>query len=509
MTNGIDRRRFLELAMAGTLAACGGGDDAGGEPSPPPDSQIDKALGALDGIANDLLARTGVPGMAIAVVRGEHKVYAKGFGNRIAELPTPVDADTAFQVAGISEAIAATVVAKQIGFGRVSWDTPLRRYLPAFALADPRVSDEVTLGDMYAHRSGLPQHAGDRLEDVGYERSQILDRLRYLPLAPFRKASQETSFGTTAGAEALSAMLGVDWVTLAGTTLLQPLAMNRTSFRYRDFLDRTNRARGHVLEDGKWLLSTLRRDPTAQLPASGASSSANDMAAWLAMMLGEGAYQGARIVDAAALDAATSPQIETAPGSGSHFGYGFAVDTSPYGRAGYSRSGGFSLGASAMFRVIPSTGLGIVALTNGWPIGVPEALGLAFFDIVQTGSVQRDWYADLAPAFAANLAPEGSLVGAPRPAHPAPPSRPLGDFTGSYANAYHGPAHVTLQGGTLYASVGPGPERRPLEHWDGDVFAFTLYNENALPGTISKATFDANQLTLEWFDQDGVGTFVR
>ena len=152
--------------------------------------------------------------------------------------------------------------------------------------------------------------------------------------------------------------------------------------------------------------------------------------------------------------------------------------------------------------------MGIIALTNGWPLGVPEALGLAFLDIVQTGSVQRDWYSVVHPTFAEMLKPEGSLVGVPRPTHAAPPSRPLADFVGSYANAYHGPARVTLDNGMLMVSIGPGPTRRPLEHWDGAVFTFTLYNENAIPGTIAKATFNGNAGTLEWFDEDHVGTFV-
>jgi hypothetical protein len=41
------------------------------------------------------------------------------------------------------------------------------------------------------------------------------------------------------------------------------------------------------------------------------------------------------------------------------------------------------------------------------------------------------------------------------------------------------------------------------------VFTFSFVTENAPPGTISKATFDGDSLTLEYFDQDGKGTFTR
>ena len=115
------------------------------------------------------------------------------------------------------------------------------------------------------------EHAGDRLEDMSYDRRQVLERLRYLPLAAFRDSYYYTNFGMTAGAEAVCTAVGVDWATLSDSTLYQPLRMTRTSSRYQDFLDRSNRASGHVRENGKWILSTLQRDADAQSPAGGAA----------------------------------------------------------------------------------------------------------------------------------------------------------------------------------------------------------------------------------------------
>jgi hypothetical protein len=36
-----------------------------------------------------------------------------------------------------------------------------------------------------------------------------------------------------------------------------------------------------------------------------------------------------------------------------------------------------------------------------------------------------------------------------------------------------------------------------------------LTDENAPPGTISKATFSGGSLNLEYFDRDKLGTFTR
>ncbi len=165
---------------------------------PIPAGQIDRAVGQLDALAAKLMASSGIPGMAVAVVHGGKTVYAKGFGVRAVGSPQTVDADTVFQLASMSKPIGATVVAQQVGAGRVQWNTPVQTWLPDFSLADPYVSRQLTIGDLYAHRSGLPDHAGDLLEDMGYDRAQVLQRLRYLPLKSFRNTYEYTNFGLTA-----------------------------------------------------------------------------------------------------------------------------------------------------------------------------------------------------------------------------------------------------------------------------------------------------------------------
>ena len=516
MTSAGDRRRFLEMALCGTLGACAGGRESssGGAPAPPPEGQVDKAIAQLDKLARDLMERTGVPGMAVAVVRGDQKVYAKGFGTRQVGTSSPVDADTVFQLASLSKSVGSMVVAQQVGVGvgGITWDTRVRSQLPWFALNDARVTDELTIADLYSHRSGLPDHAGDRLEDMGYDRRQVLERLRHQPLDPFRKTYHYTNFGVTAGAEAVCAAAGLEWATLADRVLYQPLGMTRTSSRFEDFMARSNRAVGHVEQDGRWIQSPLLRKPDAQSPAGGASSSVNDMATWLAMMLGKGVYAGRRVIDAQALEAAVSPQMLIAPAHdgrpASYYGFGFNVGTTPYGRPEYNHSGAFASGAATFFKVVPSTGIGLVALTNGYPLGIPETLGAQFFDLVEVGSIQRDWYSLFNPYFVEELKPEGSLVGVPHPTTPAPP-RALNEYAGAYANEYHGPALITLENDALVLTMGPARVRRPLAHWDGDVFTFTLHNENAAPGMISKASFTGNRVTLEYYNQEGLGTFVR
>ncbi|MDR5741075.1 MULTISPECIES: serine hydrolase [unclassified Caballeronia] len=515
MSQNKGRRRFLGAALCGAVAGCGGSDDSnsGGNSTdaPVPDARIDAAIAQLDALANTLMTNTGVPGMSVAVVRNLKTVYAKGFGTRLIGSGLPVDPDTVFQLASLSKPVGSMVVAHQVGIGAIRWDTPVQANLPWFALSNPDTTAAVTVGDMYAHRSGLPDHAGDLLEDMGFDQRSVLERLRYLPLTPFRRSYAYTNFGLTAGALSVAAAAGIDWATLSERTLYQPLGMTSTSSRYADFVARANRATGHVKRNGQWVVG-LGSMPDAQSPAGGVSSSANDMARWLAMMLGNGMFNGAGIVDANALSAAISPQSQTQPaGNGqpaSYYGFGFNVGTSAAGRATYSHSGAFFAGAATNFVVVPSTGCAIVALTNGFPVGVPETLTAQFFDLVQFGSIQRDWFTLASHAFADQTKPSGSLVGVSPPASPLP-ARSLSTYTGAYNNDYHGPIQISDAGGTLVLTIGATPLRLPLSHWDGDTFTFTLTNENAAPGTISKVSFLSDQVTIEYYDAEGLGTFSR
>jgi CubicO group peptidase (beta-lactamase class C family) len=511
------------------LAGCGPAQPVSGPPpalsdAPPnevsglqiPAGRIDDAIARVDRLVDDLMRTTGIPGMAVAIVHGGKTLYAKGFGVRDAAKPggqgNNVDADTVFQLASVSKSVGATVVAHEVSDNVVTWDTPVVSKLPWFALSDPYVTGHVTIADLYAHRSGLPDHAGDRLEDLGYDRRQSLERLKYLPLAPFRTSYAYTNFGVTAAAEAVASAAGKPWEDLSDEVLYRPLGMAATSSRFADFTARPNRAVNHVKVGDKWE-PRLQRDPDPQTAAGGVSSSVSDMARWLIMLLGNGTYNGHRIASPEALLPANTAQMISVPAKtptarSGFYGYGFNVSVTSSGRTEYSHSGAFSLGAATNFAVLPSEDVGIIALTNAAPVGVPETLTAEFMDLVQYGQIRENW-ADLykqAVSWINN--PEGSLVGKQPPANPTP-GRPLSDYVGEYANNYWGPATVTERDGALQLALGPKNQTFALTHWDGDTFTFPLTSENAPAGTVSKAVFSGNGLNLEYFDTDRLGTFTR
>src|SRR5438094_6735232 len=273
--------------------------------------QVTHAVQELEKLAEKQINENALPGLAIAVVFQDNVVYAKGFGVRDVNSKAPVDADTVFQLASLSKSIGSTVVAQLVGEGKITWDSKLSVLDPTFEMFDSWVTREITIRDMYAHRSGLPAHAGDLLEDLGFTRAEILYRLRYQrPDSSFRSHYAYTNFGITEGSIAAARAYGLEWEAAAAEKLYKPLGMTSASSRYADFIAKPNKALGHVLVDGKWL-QKFKRDPDAQSPTGGVSSSVNDLAKWMRLQLANGKFDGKQIVNEKALAETHHPHMLT------------------------------------------------------------------------------------------------------------------------------------------------------------------------------------------------------
>ena len=482
---------------------------------------VARAVNALDGIVADAQAATGVPGVSVAVVYQDEALVIRGYGVTSTETGDAVDADTIFQLASLSKPLASTVVASIVGDGLVDWDTPIVDHLPEFALYEPWVTSQVTIRDMLCHRSGLADHGGDVLEDIGYERDEILHRLRYLPPeSSFRSTYAYTNFGFTAGAVAASNAAGMSWEDAVVARLYEPAGMTRTSSRFDDYIADGNRAHGHVPIDGEWLPEYVR-NPDPESPAGGVSSTATDMAQWLRLQLGNGTLGDTEIVAAAALAETHRPQMIKAPPPADpnvdHAGLyalGWNVGYGNDGAVTFSHSGAFALGSGTTVFLLPAEGLGISVLTNGKANGMAEAVALGFLDVARTGAVQVDYVSALAPVFAELSQPAyGKDVDYTVPPTNAMPPQALDSYTGRYHNDYIGHIEITADGEQLTLSQGPTPDTYPMTHWNRDTFTYLPIGENQ--NTISAVTFTigpdgtASQVTVEALDTHGMGTLRR
>jgi CubicO group peptidase (beta-lactamase class C family) len=474
----------------------------------------------LDKLVEQTMKKTGVPGVAIAVVCKDQVIHLKGFGVREEGREGRVDADTVFQLASVSKPMASTVLAAVVGEGLIDWDDRVIDHDPGFRLSDPFVTRAVTLRDLLCHRSGLPDHAGDLLEDLGYERAEVLRRLRFVkPASNFRTHYAYTNFGFTeagvAGARAASKV----WEDLAADKLFRPLSMTSSSYRFADYAAAENRARLHVRAGDRWVARHTRQ-PDAQSPAGGASSTVRDLSRWLRMQLASGQFEGKPVIAAKALAETHRPQIVSHPPEdpatdrAGFYGLGWNVNYDDDGRVRLGHSGAFDLGAATAVALRPAEGLGIVVLTNAAPIGVPEAVCASFFDLALKGKVEKDWLEAYGRLFAVLARPAyGTATDYTKPSAPKSPPLPAETYLGTYRNDYFGDLEVVEKDGVLLLRIGPTKNSFALQHWDRDVFAYQPEGEMA--GGLSGVTFwvgprrKATRVVVENLDTQGQGTFTR
>lgn len=515
MPNTLTRREAFLSAGAGLLLPAA----AEARKSAAPRDGVERHLPRLDAIIADVMRRTGVPGLAVAVVEQDRVAYLEGFGLRRADATARVDADTVFALASLSKPITTTVVAGLVGDDVVSWDDAIARHLPDFALNDPWISHEATLRDMFCHRSGLPDHGGDLVEDIGYGRDEILRRLRYLGSGgPFRAHYAYTNMGFTAAAVAAARAAGKPWEEICADRLYRPLGMASASSRYADLAARGNRAFGHVRRDGAWIVGP-QREPDAQSPAGGVSASARDMAAFLRLQLGRGAVGGREIVKRGALDETHRPHIVSNPAADpaqagpDFYALGWNVSYEPPARLRRGHSGAFAMGAATCINILPARGVGIVALSNAAPVGAPEAICKSFLDLVLVGSIEKDWLALFGAAFAKMFGPAyGRDADYTKPPVGAAPARALSLYAGEYRNALYGPAAVTESAGALSLTLGPKRTLYPMRRYSGDVFTFQPPGENAAGPSAIRFTRDGEKavsVSIDYFNENGQGVFMR
>lgn len=482
------------------------------------EERIDRAIAQIDDIVADIMERSGIPGLAVSITHADRAALARGYGVRDSRSNDPVDADTVFHLASVSKPFASTVVAALVGDGIVDWDSRIADLIPEFQMYDPWVTREVTIRDMMTHRSGLPGHAGDLLEDIGYERDEILRRLRYLkPGYSLRDGYAYTNFGFTAGAVAAARAAGTSWEEASTQRLYDRLGLSRTSSSFAEFSARTNRANPHVEVEDEWRPVHVRQ-PDAQSPAGGVTSSASDMARWLQLHLGNGTINGDEIIAPDALAESHQPQVINQPPAdpatdlAGFYGIGWNVSYDGAGRIRLGHSGAFELGAATSVSIIPALDLGISVLTNAAPIGAPEAIIASFIDLIDSGDVQHDYLELIGEAFAVALAPPyASDYDDP----PADASDPLDDavYTGVYHNSFYGRAEIAEGTRGLVLRLGPNQMEHELTHYDRDMFLYQPVGENAYGPSPVRFSISpdgsAGSMDIDILAQYGDGRFHR
>ncbi|MGE5603914.1 MAG: serine hydrolase domain-containing protein, partial [Nitrososphaerales archaeon] len=135
------------LLLAGVSLSHGRAQARGDETDP---RDIDEYIAAQ-------MRSARIPGLAVAIVKGDRIVYLKGYG-RADPSGRPVTPQTPFIIGSISKPFTALAVMQLVDDGKVELDAPVQRYIPWFRVADPKASAQITVRMLINQTSGLPQN---------------------------------------------------------------------------------------------------------------------------------------------------------------------------------------------------------------------------------------------------------------------------------------------------------------------------------------------------------------
>lgn len=508
------------LALAPGCTVSQGSRAAGagalGMPENLPDRDaVSAVVPAFDAVTEQAFAKSGVPGMAVAVVKDDRVVYLRCFGVRNITTQEPVTPHTRFQLASISKSFTAATVASMVGDGTVSWDDPVSPLIRGFRLADPYVTEHVTFRDLLSHRTGLPAYAGDELQDIGYDRSEIIGKLSFItPEGQFRSHYAYSNIGITLAAEAAANKAGIPWEDLVARRIFIPAGMGNTSARFSDFENATDRADTYPTKDGTPVAGPLLNDDVNS-PAGGVSSTITDMARYARLQANGGTIDTKEVVNRTALEETHRPQNIMKYTNTSLTAYGLGWETVfENGRARVEHGGDLTSGVSTYITIWPDEKMAIVVLTNAFPQGhiVKKTVNRYWEDLYFTGAVQKDWYGIINEGVIEALKPGASVAG-PLPELPPAPAdakapRELASYTGTYSQDYYGTVRIDTDGTALLAYPGHLAEPITIVPYNGDTFRETTSDTSVDFGFMDPGA--ATEVYFAMFDKPWAdGTFER
>lgn len=238
------------------------------------------------------MAKYRLPGLALGVVRDGRVVYQRTAGEAIEGSGQRIDGDTLFKIASNSKAMTTGVLARLVDQGKLRWDDPVIRYLPAFEMSDPWITREMQVRDLLIHNSGLRAGAGDLMlwpEPNHFTRADIIAALAHFkPQHSFRSAYDYDNLMYVVAGEVAAAASGMPYEMLVHRELFAPLGMARCQAGGFERDRVGNVAQPHRREGDR---NRAVRGDDAVIPAStfaaagGIRCSLNDMLKWVSLWL--------------------------------------------------------------------------------------------------------------------------------------------------------------------------------------------------------------------------------
>lgn len=342
------------------------------------DSKLSTALDEFRASVPALMAKSDVPGAALALVDDQGIVWAEGFGHTGSKTNVPVTPDTPFLLCGMSKLITATAVMLAVQDGLVKLDEPLGTYLPDFQVNsryEEHPEQKITLRRLLTFTAGLPVEApvGNYFEPASTASFEEHVRSIYGSwlVCPVGSSFYHNDVSSDLAAYAVQVAAGKPFQDYLRDRLFAPLGMSNTMADRQKILGNAARALGHMTGMAKM---------PAVYPAQGSGgiySTARDIARFVQLHINQGTSEGCPIVDPSLMAVLHTPVGIAKANPNVYFGQGVYIDKrSPEKTETVLWHDGWGFGFLSLMHWYPEYGIGMVVLANKLPN--PTLPGLSY-----------------------------------------------------------------------------------------------------------------------------------
>ena len=427
-----------------------------------------------------------MPGFAVAIVKNDSVIFAKGYGVREIGKPEPVDVNTKFVIASCSKAFTTAALSILNDMGKIDWDDRVINFLPDFQMYDPWVTNEIRIRDLLTHRSGLATFSGDFLWiSSNYNCEDVVRRIRYLkPTSSFRTKYGYQNLMFITAAEIIKAVTDTSWGDYIQAHILNKIGMTHTNTSYKQLYTSENVAKAHYKKNDQLMVYNDIQKDNAQ-GALGINSCVEDMAQWIRLQLNKGKYNDNRIYSEREANEMWANQFAIGK---SDYGLGWFIKY--YNGKRVLNHGGGMPGYISDVTLVPEDNFGFVIFSNTESGMVASVRN--YLTNIMTNVEPKDYekiYLNAWDRRIQRYADELKNREVERIKN-TQPSMPLENYCGTYNDKMYGNADVTLKDGNLYLQFLPTPTfKGTLHHYQYDTFYIDWEDEFLTRGFVK---FDMN-----------------
>lgn len=428
----------------------------------------------IDKFIESKLKEYKVPGAVVVIVEEGEMPYVQGFG--VADISTnqKVNGDTRFQLASVSKTFTGALFGIAMDKEEIKLEQPIKDVFPQFQLNDAYATKWATVPDLLSHRSGLPAFGGGLLEMLGYNASEILQKIPEIkPESSFRDHSAYSNIGYFLAGEATARAARQPWISLIKTRILAPLHMAETGLASEIMTGSANVAKPYLKTPDDEIIPTKPNYQPILQPAGALASTGNDIAKYLQMWLSEGHGPGGPVISKKSVEELLTPIIAEDPGFAElppiSKRSGFDYTIGGWGEYHFQNhrvfeKGGALEGYRSLVVLVPDKKWGVAILTNLNLNVLPESIRAELLERLLGRSGENFQAAILKRSRSIDKL----LLPPAPPVEAKPPTMPLSAFAGTYVNEHYGRWEVSETEGALSIKAGPAKLEGRLTSWDAN-----------------------------------------